>query len=286
MIYYDGHSDVDWFYDGPMTFEEMRNSTEYKEVTEVPVLLRDNGAGKVYGYIRADEYAKSWGLILDPRNPEKTINEIFAKQNGTWVDPMDIVGQLLMRSPSVFSDDDAKQMAEYYPEWQVGVNYKQDWIVKYGKSLYKIAQSHTSQSQWTPGSSGTESLYTNIMLDSEGHYVWKQPTGYHDAYDKGDIVEYKGLLYESLIDGNSWSPDTYPYGWKLVSSTTPDPEEPNPDVPSEDSYPDFVQPTGAHDSYKKGDIVKFNGKLYQSTMDGNAYSPEAYPQGWVEYTED
>ena len=33
-------------------------------------------------------------------------------------------------------------------------------------------------------------------------------------------------------------------------------------------------------SYKKGDRVLFNGSVYESLIDGNAYSPTAYPAGW------
>lgn len=42
---------------------------------------------------------------------------------------------------------------------------------------------------------------------------WKQPTGAHDAYMKGDKVIFKGDVYESLIDSNVWSPEVYPSGW-------------------------------------------------------------------------
>lgn len=45
---------------------------------------------------------------------------------------------------------------------------------------------------------------------------WVQPTGAHDAYMTGDRVRYKGVVYESLIDGNVWSPETYPAGWAVV----------------------------------------------------------------------
>ena len=45
---------------------------------------------------------------------------------------------------------------------------------------------------------------------------WVQPTGAHDAYMTGDKVRYKGVVYESLIDGNVWSPETYPQGWAVV----------------------------------------------------------------------
>ena len=46
---------------------------------------------------------------------------------------------------------------------------------------------------------------------------WVQPTGAHDAYNKGDKVRFEGNVYESLIDGNVWSPSVYPAGWALVA---------------------------------------------------------------------
>ena len=43
---------------------------------------------------------------------------------------------------------------------------------------------------------------------------WKQPTGAHDAYMRGDKIVYTdGKVYKSLIDNNVWSPDVYPNGW-------------------------------------------------------------------------
>ena len=49
---------------------------------------------------------------------------------------------------------------------------------------------------------------------------------------------------------------------------------------TEDGYPEWVQPLGASDAYNTGDIVSYNGVLYRSTIDGNVWSPDAYPQGW------
>lgn len=49
---------------------------------------------------------------------------------------------------------------------------------------------------------------------------WVQPTGAHDAYNTGDKVLYNDRVYESLIDGNTYAPDAYPQGWKLVEETT------------------------------------------------------------------
>lgn len=42
---------------------------------------------------------------------------------------------------------------------------------------------------------------------------WVQPTGAHNAYNKGDKMIYNGDVYESLINGNVWSPVSYPAAW-------------------------------------------------------------------------
>ena len=53
-----------------------------------------------------------------------------------------------------------------------------------------------------------------------------------------------------------------------------------------DGYPVWSRPTGAADAYNKGDIVDYDGTLYRSTIDGNAWSPSEYPAGWEAYTEE
>ena len=45
---------------------------------------------------------------------------------------------------------------------------------------------------------------------------WKQPTGGHDSYNTGDIVIFNNRVYESIMDGNTWSPTDYPQGWKEI----------------------------------------------------------------------
>ena len=59
-----------------------------------------------------------------------------------------------------------------------------------------------------------------------------------------------------------------------------DPVEPG----QEDEYPEFVQPTGAHNCYNKGDKIIYNGKKYICKIDGCVWSPDAYPSAWEEVT--
>ena len=117
-------------------------------------------------------------------------------------------------------DEKAMEVATIYDPWTVDKAYTVGEFLVYGENnvgdpqLYKVAQAHISQADWTPDK--TPALYTAIGLDENGYPVWSKPTGSHDAYNKGDIVDYNGVLYESLIDGNVYSPDEYPQGWGVV----------------------------------------------------------------------
>lgn len=117
-------------------------------------------------------------------------------------------------------DEKALVVATVFDPWEACRAYATGDFVTYGENavgdpqLYKVAQPHTSQADWLPDK--TPALYTPIGLDDSGFPVWSQPTGAHDAYNKGDIVNYNGVLYESLIDGNVYSPEAYPQGWGRV----------------------------------------------------------------------
>lgn len=59
----------------------------------------------------------------------------------------------------------------------------------------------------------------------------------------------------------------------------------SPEEPSEEEYPEYVQPTGAHDAYHVGDKITYNGKKYECVYDGCVWTPDTYPQGWKEVEE-
>lgn len=121
------------------------------------------------------------------------------------------------------TDEEAMEISTVYPAYEVGKLYKVDEIFTYGVNdvgdpqLYRVVQEHTSQENWVPGSE-TASLYTAIGLNDNGYPIWSQPTGSHDAYNTGDIVDYNGTLYKSLMDGNTYAPDAYPAGWEVYTA--------------------------------------------------------------------
>lgn len=47
-----------------------------------------------------------------------------------------------------------------------------------------------------------------------------------------------------------------------------------------DGWPEYKQPTGAHDAYHVGDKITYNGKHYTCVMGGCVWTPDVYPQGW------
>ena len=88
------------------------------------------------------------------------------------------------------------------------------------------------------------------------------------AYASGIRVVYDGKLYKCLQAHTSqadWTPDAASALWVAVSV---------------DEWPEWVQPTGAHDAYNTGDKVSYNGKHYICTADANVYAPDVY--GWKE----
>ena len=195
------------------------------------------------------------------------------------------------------NEEVAIEIASLYPVWAADKQYKANDIVQYGTNsvgdpqLYLVLQAHKSQSDWLPDA--TASLYKKMGISESGYPIWTQPLCAVDAYNLGDIVSYNGKLYKSIINANVWAPDVYSAGWEEYTESTSGGDSgetggggtTEPETPPTETIPDFVQPTGAHDAYKKGDKVRFNGKVYESLIDANAYSPSDYPAGWKEITE-
>ena len=111
------------------------------------------------------------------------------------------------------------EVATVFPKYEIGKAYKVKEVFSYGVNsvgdpqLYQVLQEHISTAEWTPDI--TASLYKAIGITKEGYPEWVQPLGASDAYNTGDIVSYNGVLYKSLIDGNTWSPEAYPAGWEV-----------------------------------------------------------------------
>lgn len=96
------------------------------------------------------------------------------------------------------------------------------------------------------------------------------------AYEVGKRVLYNDTLYKVIQAHTSqaeWTPAAAPSLFAKVINETID-----------GSIPKFEQPDSTN-PYMKGDKVLFNGKVYESLIDNNVWSPTTYPSGWKEITE-
>lgn len=171
-----------------------------RSITSIDALRQNCGIDETNPVIVLSKAENQRKMTIRAHNTQKMMLTAAAK-----------VAQIAAQS---FTDAQALEVSEIYPDFEIGKSYKKNEYFNYDGVLYKVNQDHTSQEQWIPGQSGTESLYTKVVLNESGYKVWQQPTGAHDAYNTGDIVEYKGVLYKSLIDGNAYSPEAYPAGWE------------------------------------------------------------------------
>ena len=116
---------------------------------------------------------------------------------------------------NTLSDEQALQVPLMYDEFEVNRHYIVGERVLYQDVLYKVITEHTSQATWTPDVA--PSLFAKVINESTDGSIpeWVQPDS-TNAYSKGDKVSYNGHIYESVIDGNVWSPDAYPQGWQLI----------------------------------------------------------------------
>ena len=103
------------------------------------------------------------------------------------------------------SEVDKKVSDVVMPEWSPnGYNYFTGERVTYDGKYYRCIQSHTSQIDWAPDRA--VSLWVEISDPADEWPEWKQPTGAHDAYARGDKVSHNGKHWISDLDANVWEP--------------------------------------------------------------------------------
>ena len=93
-------------------------------------------------------------------------------------------------------------------------------------------------------------------------------------YKKDTKLTYNGVLYKVLQGHTSqpdWTPEAAPSLFAKV-------------LTSDDGTPLPWEQPGSTNPYMKGDKVLYNDKVYESLIDNNVWSPEAYPAGWKEVT--
>jgi hypothetical protein len=167
---------------------------------------------------------------------------------------------------SIIDSDDFNEVASQAESSSLNVEYDQlpdqgKWvdgekIYRHNGELLKCIQGHY-RTIYEP--SETPALFN--LVPGEGEDGWQENV----SYQIGDIVEHNGSEYKCIQDHTSqadYSPKDSVSLWRLLSSG--------------EEYPEWEQPTGAHDAYGSGQIVSKNGVNYKSNIDANTYDPEVY----------
>ena len=194
--------------EGAATSEEYADELYYREVARREI-SGDTGTSTTQKPLdaRVDGIERPTNIMLGTESNMEQASEQLRKA--------------LQMFAQTLTDEQAIEISTVYPVYEVGRAYTTAEMLTYGVNdvgdpqLYRVVQAHTSQEDWKPDS--TPALYTAIGLNPQGYPTWSRPTGSHDAYNTGDIVDYNGTLYKSLIDGNVWSPEEYPAGWEEVT---------------------------------------------------------------------
>lgn len=221
------------------------------------------------------ENIRRYKLYTEEQLRENAINQAAAeKQEKLSTLTASLISSMAAPMSREMTDDEVQNFALIIPDVIAGNDYENKTVVKYNGNLYRAIQAVPASvtQTYTPDQANT--YWKRIdKPNEEGIYAWSQPYGATDCYQIGDKVTYQGKTWECTTANCVWAPGVY--GWKESGKSG------GGDEPAEE-FPEWVQPTGQHDAYMTGDKVTFNGKHYESVIDYNTWSPEAYPQGWKE----
>lgn len=125
------------------------------------------------------------------------------------------IASRIVAIPLLATADDAtvESLAGLFPDWEPAIAVKAAEVYRWDGTLVEVVQAHTTQADWTPDK--VPALF-KIHRKAGSVAPWKQPIGSSDAYKKGEKVTFEGFTWESLIDGNVWSPTAYPAGWRKL----------------------------------------------------------------------
>lgn len=226
------------------------------------------------------EDIQRYKLYTEEQLRKNAINQANAeKQEQLYTQVISLVSFMAAPMSLEMTDDEVQNFALIMPDFIAGNDYENKAVVNYNSNLYRAIQAVPASvtQTYTPDQANT--YWKRIdQPNEEGIYAWSQPYGATDCYQIGDKVTYQGKTWECTVANCVWAPGVY--GWEEVGESGGGGSE-EPETPTEE-YPDWVQPTGPHDAYRIGDKVTFNSKHYESVIDYNTWSPEAYPAGWKE----
>lgn len=246
MLLYDNESSVDWFYDGEKTKEQMQADAKYSGMFDAPAVLYDNGAGKVYSWESLEDVcARYYVRYTSPQSSFDELQKVFGSGRYLSDDVEDLQQGVVEAKEAA---EEAKQIAE-----SAGADPAVEAFARI--AIKPMAATMTDE---------------QVISVST---LWPEWSADSVSYKVDDVVQHADHLWrceQAHTSQESWTPDAAPSLWSQI------------DIAG-DGVDVWTQPTGAHNAYNVGDRVHYptaSDPIYVSTIDGNVWSPDAYPQGW------
>lgn len=151
--------------------------------------------------------------------------------------------------------------SDVLPMPEEGERVEEHKLYSLNGKVYQAIQTH-DRTHFTPEE--TPNLFA-VKREDTGDLEWieneKVSIGGKRWYNS---VQYKCIQPHMTYEG--YEPDKTPNLWNKVHT---------------EEIIEWYQPTGAHDAFRLGDLVRYtDNNVYESLIDYNTYSPEAYPTGW------
>lgn len=184
-------------------------------------------------------------IIIDKELPNGVKLEYFRIASLTTVvnvhSIIEVVGYTSQEKREEEQGADPETGCDVYTDAQyISVDYDPDFSVNKAYALLKAM----------PGWEGAEDVIDAWAVGS--------------SYYTDDLATYDGKAYRCIQAHTAqagWEPPSVPALWEAY--------EPSGEIP------EWVQPTGAHDAYSKGDHVMHVGVEWVSTVDANTWEPGA-----------
>lgn len=157
----------------------------------------------VNGVIRemTDTEEKKYAEIIE--NQRKLDNEYILIEHTRPLTESEVLAMLIPQQINTLAVDDATalRMIAFYPEWESGKAYTSangcpiGYKATRNGRLWKLRQEHTSQDNWAPGETGTESLWEEICEQHDGTKYDPIPYNGNMALEAGKYYSQSGKTY-------------------------------------------------------------------------------------------
>ena len=101
--------------------------------------------------------------------------------------------QIIETAVQSLPDSEALEAVTLYPDWAAGQDYPEGFKAQRGGALYKVLQSHVSQTGWEP--ENAPSLWTEICESHAGTLTDPIPYSGNMALEAGKYYSQSGVVY-------------------------------------------------------------------------------------------